>query len=485
MASDTTIDPASGKNEFQRHFPKTARLIEKLESEKGKHFVYTAFNKTCEGDNVYYMGAQAIGKALEARAGYVRVYPDELKAAMDAHKAKSDGSLRDALVSAIRDHKIRSEIKPATKFYAVFVKRELTDRATVTSGKAKSSDDGASSKASDAIREFYNHAQNADGRVLHVLIASETYNEGLDLAAVRHLHFMEPFATQPADVQAVGRARRNCSHKQIPDRSMRDVTVHRYEAVLPKGTTFQGLLNKPAGRGKKDDAASAHAAPTGRVDGIEVPTGSHERDTLDQVVLHATKAAAGAQKVFFKMVKGRSIDCWMLEGFHKLDNNSNSNGNNKGGFAGFRCLPAYAVNGPIVVPDRDQNGRRINAPPPPPPAAAPSGGGQQPSAKASSWHTAGASFSRRGGATQAASAIASRSTASSSRRANVSFGEVVSRGQAAPSVGMRANNAPTSGRSGTSRTWNRSQVSPPIVVSREQWEIWKVLDAIKRRWRTR
>ena len=60
--------------------------------------------------------------------------------------------------------------------------------------------------------KIYNSEANKNGEIVHMLLASQGFNEGLDLKDVRHIHIFEPLVTMASDLQTIGRARRFCSH---------------------------------------------------------------------------------------------------------------------------------------------------------------------------------------------------------------------------------------------------------------------------------
>jgi hypothetical protein len=76
----------------------------------------------------------------------------------------------------------------------------------------------------------YNSPQNVHGAICHVMLASQKYNEGMDLKAVRHIHMLEPLVTIAMRQQAIGRARRNCSHFQLNDMKDWTVKIHDYHS---------------------------------------------------------------------------------------------------------------------------------------------------------------------------------------------------------------------------------------------------------------
>ena len=70
-------------------------------------------------------------------------------------------------------------------------------------------------KEMSELRQLYNAPFNKNGEYVKLFLASQTYNEGLDLKAVRHIHIFEPLITWASDKQTIGRAARYCSHSDL------------------------------------------------------------------------------------------------------------------------------------------------------------------------------------------------------------------------------------------------------------------------------
>ena len=83
------------------------------------------------------------------------------------------------------------------------------------------------------LRQLYNAPFNKHGEYVKLFLASQTYNEGLDLKAVRHIHIFEPLITWASDKQTIGRAARYCSHSDLNKKDW-NVTIHRYASNLPQ-----------------------------------------------------------------------------------------------------------------------------------------------------------------------------------------------------------------------------------------------------------
>lgn len=86
--------------------------------------------------------------------------------------------------------------------------------------------------------KIYNSDINKSGDYVHVFLASQGFNEGLDLKAVRHIHIFEPLLTAASDLQTIGRARRFCSHSQLNQKDW-TVNIHRYLSDFPVNISLQ------------------------------------------------------------------------------------------------------------------------------------------------------------------------------------------------------------------------------------------------------
>ena len=84
----------------------------------------------------------------------------------------------------------------------------------------------------DKLRALYNAPFNKNGEYVHLFLASQSYNEGIDLKAVRHIHIFEPLITWASDKQTIGRAARLCSHSDLNKKDW-NVTIHRYMSNFP------------------------------------------------------------------------------------------------------------------------------------------------------------------------------------------------------------------------------------------------------------
>lgn len=76
---------------------------------------------------------------------------------------------------------------------------------------------------------------NSNGENIKVVIISQTGTEGIDLKNIRQVHILEPWYNMNRIEQVIGRARRNCSHKELPIEK-RNVQIFLHSVEPIKGT---------------------------------------------------------------------------------------------------------------------------------------------------------------------------------------------------------------------------------------------------------
>lgn len=97
----------------------------------------------------------------------------------------------------------------------------------------------------------FNDIKNKDGSKIRIILISPAGSEGISLRNVRQVHVMEPYWNEVRIEQLIGRAIRQCHHKDIPILE-RYVDVYRYNAIsgLDDTTTDQEI--QELARKKKD-----------------------------------------------------------------------------------------------------------------------------------------------------------------------------------------------------------------------------------------
>lgn len=84
------------------------------------------------------------------------------------------------------------------------------------------------------VLEIFNRSENKIGAVCKIVMISPAGAEGISLNNVRQVHIMEPYWHEVRITQMIGRAIRQCSHKDLPMED-REVTVFRYKSVRGTG----------------------------------------------------------------------------------------------------------------------------------------------------------------------------------------------------------------------------------------------------------
>lgn len=174
----------------------------------------------------------------------IRQYPDEKHWIYSAfYEARGYGQGVMALKKTLQDDMGYEQLTPAMAKSMLESKRFTAKRRfCVLTTTALGSDNDLLN-----LKTVYNHDLNVDGRICHVMLASQKFNEGVDLKAVRHVHLMEPLMSDAMIQQAIGRARRNCSHFQLDDMKDWTVRLHEYMSVFEKGLKNNINYNRTIG----------------------------------------------------------------------------------------------------------------------------------------------------------------------------------------------------------------------------------------------
>ena len=117
-------------------------------------------------------------------------------------------------VSGIWDIDISEEDKGKPTF-ALYTGTETAEEKEIVLKIYNGNWDELSPSLSNKLKEISNN--NNLGEVIKVFMITASGSEGINLRNTRYVHIMEPY-WHPARVeQVVGRARRICSHRELPD----------------------------------------------------------------------------------------------------------------------------------------------------------------------------------------------------------------------------------------------------------------------------
>lgn len=175
--------------EFSSKLPALLDMISQFPNDK--HYIYSAFSQK-------HQGVQVIAEQLEKR-GYKKLTVQEAK----------------------KINKAGGQLAPQQR-YVMAIQSDLSSSKT----------GAGTGKNLNELVQLYNSHLNKTGANIQIFLASQGFNEALDLKGVKHIHIFEPLVTTAADYQTIGRARRYCSHADL-DQSDWTVRVHRYLSDLP------------------------------------------------------------------------------------------------------------------------------------------------------------------------------------------------------------------------------------------------------------
>lgn len=212
-----TFERGMTMSEFSSKLP---ALLEKIDTAQGeKHYVYSAFHEN-RGGGWSSQGILAVANAMEKELGYKRLTLDDLKKL----GWKFEGAAREKSGKLIE-----GRFPEKGKRFIVVTQKEIGDKGS-KDGKLS----GAAGRNLKLLLKFYNHPENKYGEYCHAMLASQGFNEGIDLKAVRHIHIFEPLVTMASDKQTLGRAARFCSHGDLDqDKGEWTVEIHRYMSHGP------------------------------------------------------------------------------------------------------------------------------------------------------------------------------------------------------------------------------------------------------------
>lgn len=317
---------------------KMPALLQKIQAEpKAKHYVYSAFfeNRGYGGH-----GVLAVAKELD-KLGYTKMTVAEAKRLNKAGK-----------------------LPEKKKRYVLAITNELNMKGGAaakkkpTKGKTSKDDDDEASKVTASTGEnlhelikIYNSKENKDGEYIHCFLASQGFNEGIDLKGVRHIHIFEPLITWASDKQTLGRAARYCSHADLDrDNGEWKVQIHRYMSDLPlelKRPSFNNevnkdkqlreqltyyessleMLDKKTQKSEIKDTKAEIASLKKQLKDVDKEMRHKKKldlenlKNIDEVIYQESKERMKQLLVVYQAMKEAAIDCQILQRFHTSTGN--------------------------------------------------------------------------------------------------------------------------------------------------------------------
>lgn len=298
------FEPSITLSEFSHKLPYLLDNIKQAPAEK--HYVYSAFfeNRGYGGHGVI-----AIAKELE-KIGYVKLTVAEAK---KLNKKSMLPDKRPRFILAI-SNEIAADDKEST------VGKNLHE-----------------------MIKIYNHVGNKNGEHVHVFLASQGFNEGIDLKGVRNIHIFEPLVTWASDKQTLGRAVRYCSHADLDrDKGEWVVKVFRYISDMPLQTYKENAtqneerqkaikskieederrvltMHKKTQQQEIKDLKAAIAADKKELRAIEksLKTNIGNVRNIEEVIYEEAKERMRSLLNIYQAMKEAAVDCRIMQEFHK------------------------------------------------------------------------------------------------------------------------------------------------------------------------
>lgn len=156
---------------------------------------------------------------------------------------------------------------------------------------------GAWDKIPSTLREYVTSISenNNHGEIIKVFMITSSGAEGITLKNTRYVHIMEPYWHPVRIEQVIGRARRICSHNELPE-SERNVKVYIYLM------SFAANQLIPAEKGGSRDIRNLLRKDVSKID-RKTPL------TSDQALWEISNIKEDINKQILMAVKSSSIDC--------------------------------------------------------------------------------------------------------------------------------------------------------------------------------
>lgn len=262
--SNAQYDFTTHTEEFSSKINALVQNIAKFPHDK--HFVYSAFyeNRGTGGGH----GVNSIAKVLRQHFGY--------------EQYKASAASADAAKGAVPSPKKRFVILTAKEF---------------------------EKESKEDVLKMVNHAGNSHGEFVHVVLASQGFNEGIDLLAVKHVHLLEPLVSFDSEKQAIGRVARHCSHAQLKrEFGEWTVTVHRYFSTVPTSSkhSFVEVENI------EDEDVKEQAFDANMIESLMIDKKIYDeaRERIKEMTqLETCLKSAAMDCILTSMFHGAEVDC--------------------------------------------------------------------------------------------------------------------------------------------------------------------------------
>lgn len=221
------------RNNLKRYSPKFYKILKNIfdEDNSGLHLLYSNF-RTLEGIGIL--------KILLDYYGYTEFKLTKIDTGLEKeYNIDIDSNIYYNHNNFVEDDNINNNGNISTfsgrKFYALYTGRENEEEKELIRNIYNGNIDKLpNSLKDDVVKYFFNNdyskaisEKNMYGNIIKLLIISSSGAEGIDLKNVQYVHITEPYWHPVRISQVIGRAKRICSHTDLPD-EYKNVKVFMY-----------------------------------------------------------------------------------------------------------------------------------------------------------------------------------------------------------------------------------------------------------------
>jgi hypothetical protein len=263
------------KEVLPKYSPKFRRILDNLSNEnnRGLHLLYSNF-RTMEGIGILKMVLEQNGFA-------------EFKL------VKRENSW-DIVNSGSTD--------PAAPRFVLYTGTETAEEREMIRNIYNSNWDLIPPELAEQLRQ--RNANNYYGEIIKVIMITASGAEGINLENTRFVHIVEPYWHMTRVEQVVGRARRICSHKNLPE-ELRTVQVFMYLSVFSNEQKTQGkhieLMSRDTNTKNVPETTDEHLLEKAQV-----------KDLLQNQFLNAIKETAIDCSLYKKSNASENLVCYGL-----------------------------------------------------------------------------------------------------------------------------------------------------------------------------
>ena len=247
---------------LQTYSPKMLRIFENIDDDKyiGSNLIYSQF-RTLEGIGIFKL-------ILEAN-GYVEL------------RVKKNDS-QEYILDVPESKLVKG------KMFSLYTGTETSEEKEVIRNIFNGNTKALSSKLQEQLLEI--NENNLRGEWIKIFMITASGAEGISLKNVRYVHIMEPYWHPVRANQVIGRARRICSHSELPE-DEQNIKVFMYLMKFSK----QQIENMPHELKNND---------TSRYD-------KNKKDpiTSDEALYEIMNVKDGISKQLLKSIKEAAMDC--------------------------------------------------------------------------------------------------------------------------------------------------------------------------------